>query len=118
MISQRVDIDRIKNIKDVEWRKWFAWYPVKKKNNQWSWLTYTYRRRQHFVIEQIAESAVPLRIEYSLQSFVYDDSGEVLADMLIGYKKPQISILLINTNTNLVSLTKTRSRHTNIQRIL
>lgn len=27
-----------------EWKKWFAWFPVKLENGDWAWLQYLERR--------------------------------------------------------------------------
>ena len=30
---------------DAEWRKWFAWRPVKLRNGKWTWLSTVYTRK-------------------------------------------------------------------------
>lgn len=37
-----------------EWHRWFAWYPVKLKNNQRVWLEYVERKLDGYTIDYIA----------------------------------------------------------------
>lgn len=94
-MESKVDIFRIQGIEFLEWRPWFAWYPVKQySTGKWLWLKKLYRRKCYFNYEVVVPTAAPIYIKQQLLQFIFETRENVLCDNLAGTKYSKLEQIL------------------------
>lgn len=94
-IDAELKVRNVQGLAYLEWKPWFAWYPVKQySTGKWTWLKKVYRRKCYYNYKVVVPSASPMYIEQKLSQFIFETSETVLCEKLAGTKMSKLESIL------------------------
>lgn len=81
-LSAFMYLSGVVNSWDAEWRKWFAWRPVKLKSGRYAWLEYVYRRKHKVTVanKQKATLDLPGRARITFNTYDFKLIEDIFID--------------------------------------